>query len=103
MNLAGDTEWIAQRAEALGFSLCGVARLERFPEHAAIEEWLRRGYGGGVEKLSFPQRRAPAQGVWGAQSGIVCGLEYNTGHRYLNETAACGGRREAPGGSSSPP
>ena len=43
MNSVGDTAWIVDRAKALGFSLSGVAPLERFPEHAAFGEWLERG------------------------------------------------------------
>jgi len=97
MNLAGDTEWIAQRAEALGFSLCGVAPLKRFPEHAAIDEWLRRGYGGAMKYLADPKRREPERVMQGARSVIVCALNYNTEHRYSNEAAALEGSGEARG------
>jgi len=61
MNSVGDTTWIAERASALGFSLCGVAPLERFPEHAAFNEWLERGYGGAMGYLADPRRRDPAR------------------------------------------
>jgi epoxyqueuosine reductase len=88
MNSAGDTTWVAERAYALGFSLCGVAPLERFAEHAAIEEWLERGYGGAMGYLADPRRRDPAQVLAGARSVIVCALNYNTTHPYSNETVA---------------
>ena len=61
MNSTGDTAWIAERAYTLGFSLCGVAPLERFPEHAAFNEWLERGYGGAMGYLADPRRRDPEQ------------------------------------------
>jgi epoxyqueuosine reductase len=91
MNSAGDTAWIAERAGALGFSLCGVVPLERFPEHAAFDEWLRRGYGGAMGYLADPKRREPEQVLEGAQSVIVCALNYNTEHPYSSEAAASDG------------
>ena len=88
MNSAGDTTWIAERAYTLGFSLCGVAPLERFPEHAAFNEWLGRGYGGAMGYLADPRRRDPEQVFAGARSVIVCALNYNTAHPYSSEAAA---------------
>jgi epoxyqueuosine reductase len=88
MSLAGDTAWIAERAYALGFSLCGVAPLERFPEYAAFDEWLERGYGGAMGYLADPRRRQPDQVLAGARSAIVCALNYNTPHPYSSEAAA---------------
>jgi epoxyqueuosine reductase len=97
MNSAENTAWIAERAEALGFSGCGVAPLERFPEHAAIDEWLQRGYGGTMGYLADPRRREPERVLEGARSVIVCALNYNTAHPYSNESAAAEGRGEARG------
>jgi epoxyqueuosine reductase len=97
MNSAGDTAWIAERAYALGFSLCGVAPLERFPEHAAFGEWLERGYGGAMGYLADPRRRDPEQVLVGARSVIVCGLNYNTAHPYSSEAAASEKTREPRG------
>jgi len=88
MKSAGDTAWIAERACALGFSLCGVAPLERFQEHAAFDEWLARGYGGAMGYLADPRRRDPGQVLEGARSAIVCALNYNTEHPYSSEAAA---------------
>jgi len=97
MNSAGETAWIAERAEALGFSLCGVAPLERFPEHAAIEEWLRRGYGGTMGYLANPKRREPERVLEGARSVIVCAMNYHTEHAYSSEAAVSNGSGEARG------
>ena len=97
MNSAGDTTWIAEQAYALGFSLCGVAPLERFPEHAAFDEWLERGYGGAMGYLADPRRRDPTQVLAGARSAIVCALKYNTAHPYSAEAAASGETGEARG------
>lgn len=88
MNSAEDTAWVAERAKAVGFSLCGVAPLERFPEYAAFEEWLKRGYGGTMGYLADPKRREPAKVLEGAKSVIVCALNYNTAHPYSSEAAA---------------
>ena len=97
MNLAGDTAWITERARELGFSLCGVAPLERFPECAEFDEWLRRGYGGAMGYLADPKRREPERVLEGARSVIVCALNYNTQHAYSNEAAAADGSREPRG------
>jgi epoxyqueuosine reductase len=97
MNSAGDTAWIAEQASALGFSLCGVAPMERFPELATFDEWLERGYGGAMGYLSDPRRRDPAQVLAGARSVIVCALNYNTPHPNSSESAASGNRGEPRG------
>ena len=91
MNPAEDTAWIVGRACTLGFSLCGVAPLERFPEHAAFEEWLERGYGGAMGYLADARRRDPSQVLAGARSVIVCALNYNTAHPDSSEAAAADG------------
>ena len=64
--------------------------MERFPEHAAFDEWLERGYGGTMGYLSDPRRRDPALVLEGARSVIVCALNYNTPHPHSSETAASG-------------
>jgi epoxyqueuosine reductase len=88
MNSVGETAWIIERTQALGFSLCGVAPLECFPEHAEFETWLERGCGGAMGYLANPKRRNPAQVLVGARSVIVCALNYNTAHPYSGEAAA---------------
>jgi len=88
MGSTTETAWVVERASALGFSLCGVAPLECFPEHAEIEAWLERGYGGAMGYLADPRRRDPAQVLAGARSVIVCAMNYNTVHPYSREAAA---------------
>jgi epoxyqueuosine reductase len=97
MKLATDTAWIIGRAQELGFSLCGVAPPERFPEHSAFNEWLKRGYGGTMGYLTDSKRREPAQVLEGARSVIVCAMNYNTAHPYSNEAAAAEGSGGARG------
>ena len=97
MDPAGDTAWIVERASALGFSLCGVAPLERFPEYSLFKDWLERGYAGEMGYLADPRRREPAEVLAGARSVIVCALNYNTAHPYSSEAAASGGRGEPRG------
>ena len=97
MSSAGDTAWIAERAYALGFALCGVAPLDRFPEFAAFDEWLERGYGGTMGYLADPRRRRPEQLLAGARSAIVCALKYNTSHPYSSEAGALESGRGARG------
>jgi epoxyqueuosine reductase len=88
MRTAAQTAWIVQRARELGFALCGVARMEKFPEHDAFAEWLARGYAGEMAYLGDARRQEPAQMLAGARSVIVCALNYNTGNPYSSETIA---------------
>jgi epoxyqueuosine reductase len=74
---AADTAWIAERARAVGFDLCGVARAEKFPELSRMEEWLARGYAGEMKYLSDPRRANPETAMPGVRSVIVCALNYN--------------------------
>ena len=72
--------WIAERASALGFDLCGVVSAEKFPELAHTEEWLDRGYAGEMKYLADPRRSDPRSAMPGIKSVIVCALNYNTAH-----------------------
>ncbi len=90
MKTATETGWIVQRARELGFALCGVARLEKFPEHEAFGEWLARGYAGEMAYLGDARRQEPAGVLAGARSVIVCALNYNTAHPYSNESIGNG-------------
>ncbi len=90
MKTVKDTAWIVQRARELGFALCGVARLEKFPEHEQFREWLSRGYAGEMAYLEDERRREPAGVLLGAESVIVCALNYNTAHPYSVEGNATG-------------
>ena len=90
MKAAKDTAWIVQRARELGFALCGVARLEKFPEHEQFREWLALGYAGEMAYLADERRREPANVLPGAESVIVCALNYNTAHPYSIEGHTAG-------------
>jgi epoxyqueuosine reductase len=70
--------WIVDRATAIGFDLCGIARAERFPELTRAEEWLARGYAGEMHYLYDPRRSDPRIAMPGIRSVIVCALNYNT-------------------------
>jgi epoxyqueuosine reductase len=91
MRTAAETAWVVGRARELGFALCGVARLEKFPEHEAFTEWLRRGYAGEMAYLADAKRQEPSQVLPGARSAIVCALNYNTAHPYSSESSAGNG------------
>ena len=88
MASAADTAWITKRAKELGFDLCGVVRVEAFPELAHFEEWLARGYAGEMGYLEDPRRRNPALIQENLRSAIVCGLSYNTSFPYSVDAAA---------------
>jgi len=72
--------WIAERAKAIGFDLCGVVPAQKFPELAHTEEWLARGYAGEMRYLADPRRSDPQEAMPGIKSVIVCALNYNTAH-----------------------
>ncbi len=80
MTVPGDTAWIVDRAESLGFDLCGVVCADKFPELEHTPDWLARGYGGEMKYLSDPRRADPRTAMPGVRSIIVCLLHYNTGH-----------------------
>jgi epoxyqueuosine reductase len=77
MRAAVDTAWIAERAEALGFALCGVAPAAKFPELARAEEWFARGFAGEMKYLGDGRRGDPQRVLAGARSVIVCGMNYS--------------------------
>ena len=51
MASASDSAWITKRAKEFGFDLCGVVRVEAFPELGHFVEWLARGYAGKMRYL----------------------------------------------------
>jgi epoxyqueuosine reductase len=73
-----DTAWIAGRARAIGFDLCGVAPSEKFPELADAQEWFARGFAGEMKYLGDARRGDPARVLAGARSVIVCGMNYDS-------------------------
>ncbi|HEY6338794.1 MAG TPA: tRNA epoxyqueuosine(34) reductase QueG [Candidatus Sulfotelmatobacter sp.] len=87
MRARSDTAWIEERAKALGFELCGVARASKFPELAHTEEWLARGYAGEMKYLSDARRSNPDGAMPGIRSVIVCALHYNTAQPKSTDVA----------------
>ena len=77
------------RALELGFDLCGIARAENPPELALLDDWLARGYAGGMAWLArTADKRKDIQLVLpGARSVIVLGTVYNTARPYSTEVA----------------
>jgi epoxyqueuosine reductase len=78
MRTIAETAWIAERAKALGFDLCGVVRAGKFPELARTEEWLDRGYAGEMKYLADARRSDPQNAMSGVRSVIVCAVNYNS-------------------------
>jgi epoxyqueuosine reductase len=78
------TQCIKDRACALGFDLVGVAPVHDSPELAFFEPWIAAGYAGEMHYLlrSLARRRDLQQVVPGAQSVVVCGLNYDTPYPY---------------------
>lgn len=78
MNSATATAWIVDRANSLGFALCGVVPAQKFPELEFAGEWLARGYAGEMKYLTDDRRRDPQSVMPGIRSVIVCALNYNS-------------------------
>ncbi|MCL4524054.1 MAG: tRNA epoxyqueuosine(34) reductase QueG [Acidobacteria bacterium] len=85
MQSSEKTAWVVEQARALGMDLCGVAPAEDLPELAHLDEWLARGYAGEMRYLHDARRRSPAAAMPGAQSIVVCALNYNSPQPYSTE------------------
>ncbi len=85
---SADTAWVIAKAQALGFDLCGVAAASDWPELAAQQEWLARGYAGEMRYLHDTRRADPRLVLPEARSVVVCALNYNTAQPYSTEAAA---------------
>jgi epoxyqueuosine reductase len=88
MSRAEQTQWICERARAVGFDLCGVAPVDALEELAHLPDWLERGYAGEMNYLRDPRRADPRLVLDGARSLIVVALNYNTQHPYSTEVLA---------------
>jgi epoxyqueuosine reductase len=77
-----NAEDIKEFAGTLGFSLVGIAPIGRTREGDFYPEWLDRGYAGEMHYLERQRAaRMDARSVLpGAQSVIVCAINYNTAH-----------------------
>jgi epoxyqueuosine reductase len=85
MNAADRTRWINEKARALGFDLCGVAKAEAFEELQRLPEWLARGHAGEMNYLHDARRNDPAGIIECARSLIVVALNYRTQQPYSTE------------------
>lgn len=83
------TQRIKDQALAVGFDVVGVAPVQESPELAFFERWLEAGYAGEMHYLqrSRERRRDLQQVVPGAQSVVVCGLNYDTDSPYSTAQA----------------
>ncbi len=84
------TNWVTQKAKALGFDLCGVAPAHAFEELERLPEWLERGYAGEMKYLADARRCDPGRILDGARSVIVVALNYRGPHPYSTEVPASG-------------
>src|SRR5919205_684742 len=78
------TRQIKEQAVALGFDLVGIAPAQESPELAFFQTWLEAGYAGEMHYLrrSLERRQDLQQVLEGAQSVVVCGLNYDTDYPY---------------------
>ena len=72
---------IKQRAAELGFSVTGIARLDRNPHAAELERWLRDGHAGTMTYLhrQAGKRKDPRLVMPGAKSAVVTLTNYYHG------------------------
>jgi epoxyqueuosine reductase len=88
-----ETQRLIERAHALGFELCGIARAAEFSELQRLPEWLSRGYAGEMKYLQDPRRGNLDGALEGVRSVVVCALNYNTALPYSTvreESSLCG-------------
>lgn len=88
MTPAEKTLWICERAQAVGFDLCGVALPDQLAELSHLPDWLSRGYAGEMNYLADRRRADPRLVLNGLRSLIVVALNYNSDKPYSTESAA---------------
>src|SRR5262249_24421325 len=83
------TQRLKAQPLALGFDLVGIAPGQESQELAFFERWLEAGYAGEMHYLrrSRERRQDLQQVVAGAQSVVVCGLNYDTAAPYSTAQA----------------
>src|SRR5436309_9624210 len=85
---------IIDRARALGFDSCQIARATA-PEHGnEFRSWLREGAGGDMDWLARGEEKRchPEQGLAGARSIIVVALNYWQGEQTASGSDSARGR-----------
>jgi len=80
---------IKERARALGFDLCGIARAESYPELSFLPDWLERGYAATMTWMHrSADKRADVRHVLpNARSVVVTATLYNTARPYSDDLA----------------
>jgi epoxyqueuosine reductase len=71
------TARLVEKARAVGFDLCGVARAESCDDPGRFPEWLSRGYAGEMHYLRDERRHSISGAMPEARSVIVCATNYN--------------------------
>jgi epoxyqueuosine reductase len=93
------TRWLIERAHSLGFELAGVCTAEAYAAAAArLPEWVARGYAGEMRYLHDPRRLDVRRTLPGAQSIVVCAMNYQTAQPLSTETPSISPGDEAPRG-----
>jgi len=108
MSPAAQTRWIRERAQRLGFDLCGMVSLDResshsegdrmFSELAHLSEWLARGYAGEMKYLLDRRRLDPRHILDGARTLIVVAINYNAPPRSATTASPKADTDDAPRG-----
>jgi epoxyqueuosine reductase len=79
---------VKQAAQAAGFDLAGIARVEDFPELDYFPHWIAAGHAGEMKYLEARdqagrlKRASLRSAVPWARSVIVCAINYNTAQPY---------------------
>lgn len=82
------TARLQNKARAIGFDLCGVARADTHNESDRLPEWLARGYAGEMQYMHDVRRRSVHDTMPEARSVIVCAMNYNAALPYSTAVAA---------------
>ncbi|MDP2600717.1 MAG: tRNA epoxyqueuosine(34) reductase QueG [Deltaproteobacteria bacterium] len=75
---------IKQIGLGLGLNKIAISRADSFPEHAALKNWLDKGFHGSMSWMErgASKRMNPKEVMPGAKSVLTCALNYNTDYPY---------------------
>ena len=78
MNAVEHSVEVKRRATALGFTMTGIARLEKNPHAAELDRWLAAGHAGTMTYLhrQAEKRKDPRMIMPGAKSAVVTLTNY---------------------------